>query len=84
MMDTQPNNPLHGVTLEQILTALVQDYGWSGLGQQIDIRCFNYDPSMASSLKFLRRKPWARTRVESLYVDMMRARIEHDTDSKHA
>jgi len=69
---TQPNNPLHGVTLEMILNELVACYGWHELGQQIDIRCFNHEPSIASSLKFLRRTPWAREQVESLYVDMAR------------
>ena len=67
---TQPNNPLHGITLEQILNELVARYGWPGLGQRIDIRCFTQDPSISSSLKFLRRTPWARERVESLYLDM--------------
>ena len=68
----QPNNPLHGITLEKILTALQAHYGWEELGRQIDIRCFTHDPSIASSLKFLRRTPWARERVESLYVYMVR------------
>lgn len=71
MTEKQANNPLHGVTLEMILHALVACYGWDILGQQIDIRCFNYDPSIASSLKFLRRTPWARERVELLYLDML-------------
>lgn len=66
----QPNNPLHGLTLETILNELVTAYGWERLGQLIDIRCFNHEPSIASSLKFLRRTPWARERVESLYVYM--------------
>lgn len=72
MDDTQPNNPLHGVTLEMILNELVAGYGWYALGQQIDIRCFNHEPSIASSLKFLRRTPWARERVEALYLGMVR------------
>lgn len=72
MTAPQPNNPLHGITLEQILTALQAHYGWAELGRQIDIRCFTHDPSIASSLKFLRRTPWARERVESLYVYMVR------------
>ncbi|RIX45145.1 MAG: DUF2132 domain-containing protein [Rhodocyclales bacterium GT-UBC] len=67
----QSNNPLHGITLEALLNQLVAEYGWSTLGQQIDIRCFTHDPSIASSLKFLRRTPWARERVESLYVHML-------------
>jgi uncharacterized protein (DUF2132 family) len=69
-MKDQPNNPLHGVTLERIVTELVAFYGWESLGQQIDIRCFTQDPSIASSLKFLRRTPWAREKVEALYVFM--------------
>ena len=72
MKDTQPNNPLHGITLETNLSELVVFHGWEDLGRQIDIRCFNHEPSIVSSLKFLRRTPWARSRVESLYVDMMR------------
>jgi uncharacterized protein (DUF2132 family) len=73
MASEQPNNPLHGVTLEMILRQLVAHYGWPELGRQIEIRCFNSDPSISSSLKFLRRTPWARERVESLYVHMLRA-----------
>ena len=72
MTAPQPNNPLHGITLEKILTTLHAHYGWEELGRQIDIRCFTHDPSIASSLKFLRRTPWARERVESLYVHMVR------------
>lgn len=67
-----PRDPLHGVTLEMIVTALVDHFGWPELGRQIDIRCFNSDPSVASSLKFLRRTPWARAKVESLYAFMLR------------
>ena len=73
-MAAQANNPLHGVTLEKLLTELVEHYGWDELGRQIEIRCFNIDPSIASSLKFLRRTPWARERVESLYLYMLRRR----------
>lgn len=73
MSQAQPNNPLHGVTLAMILEALVARYGWAELGRQIDIRCFNNDPSIASSLKFLRRTPWAREQVESLYIHMLRS-----------
>lgn len=68
MSEKQANNPLHGLTLETILNRLVATYGWAELGQIIDIRCFNLDPSIASSLKFLRRTPWAREKVEALYV----------------
>ena len=68
-MDTQQNNPLHGITLEAILVALVDHYGWEQLGFRIDINCFNNDPSIKSSLKFLRKTPWARKKVEDLYVE---------------
>ena len=68
----QHKNPLHGVTLEAILTALVAHYGWDDLGQRIHIRSFVLDPSIASSLKFLRKTPWAREKVESLYLFMLR------------
>lgn len=68
MSEKQANNPLHGLTLETILTRLVARYGWAELGQIIEIRCFNLDPSIASSLKFLRRTPWAREKVEALYL----------------
>jgi uncharacterized protein (DUF2132 family) len=71
MNAVQPNNPLHGITLQRILDELVACYGWDTLGRHIDIRCFNHEPSIASSLKFLRRTPWARAQVEALYVDMM-------------
>jgi len=68
MNDKQPDNPLHGITLETILIQLVEDYGWTELGRMIDIRCFNHEPSIKSSLKFLRKTPWARTQVEELYL----------------
>ncbi len=68
MSDSQPNNPLHGITMEMIITALVERYGWEALGQHIAIRCFQENPSIKSSLKFLRRTPWARARVEDLYL----------------
>ena len=64
----QANNPLHGITLEQIVNSLVDHYGWSELGNRIDIRCFTSDPSVKSSLKFLRKTPWARKKVEDLYI----------------
>jgi uncharacterized protein (DUF2132 family) len=67
-------NKLHGITLERIVTELVEHYGWPELGEQIAIRCFTHDPSVASSLKFLRRTPWAREKVESLYLFMQRER----------
>lgn len=72
MSAPQAKNALHGLTLEAMLKALVAGYGWEELGRQIEIRCFTHDPSIASSLKFLRRTPWARERVESLYVYMLR------------
>ena len=68
MIGEQKNNPLHGVKLADILESLVNKYGWEELGSLIDIRCFNYDPSIKSSLKFLRRTPWAREKVERLYL----------------
>ncbi len=68
MSEQQVNNPLHGVTLEKIVNNLVEHYGWDELGKRINIRCFNSDPSVKSSLKFLRRTPWARKKVERLYL----------------
>jgi uncharacterized protein (DUF2132 family) len=65
----QPNNPLHGVKLKEILEFLVQFYGWEELGNRIRINCFTSNPSLGSSLKFLRRNPWARTKVEQLYIE---------------
>jgi uncharacterized protein (DUF2132 family) len=67
-MTEQKNNPLHGLTLEVIVTRLANHYGWDELGQLINIRCFQSDPSVKSSLKFLRKTPWAREKVEQLYV----------------
>ncbi|MBU1283759.1 MAG: VF530 family protein [Gammaproteobacteria bacterium] len=67
-MTQSPKNPLHGITLEAILTALVAQHGWDGLAQRIDIRCFKSDPSIKSSLTFLRKTPWAREKVEALYI----------------
>ena len=69
---TQPRNPVHGLTLEAVLTALVAHYGWAGLAAQVPVRCFALDPSVGSSLKFLRKTPWAREKVESLYLFMLR------------
>jgi len=69
-MAEQPNNPLHGITLETLLTRLVEHYGWDELGREIDIRCFNWEPSIKSSLKFLRKTQWARDKVEALYLAM--------------
>ncbi|HEY3364651.1 MAG TPA: VF530 family protein [Symbiobacteriaceae bacterium] len=64
----QTRNPLHGITLERMLTELVDHFGWEALGQRIHIQCFTNDPSIGSSLKFLRKTPWARTKVENLYL----------------
>ena len=68
----QPRNPLHGVTLERMVTELSLHYGWEDLGLRIPVRCFTHDPSVASSLKFLRKTPWAREKVEGLYLFMLR------------
>ena len=68
MTDQIPADPLHGITLEMILTTLVEHYGWEKLGKTIDIRCFTNNPDIKSSLKFLRRTPWARNKVEELYL----------------
>lgn len=72
MTAPQPRNPLHGKTLEAIVTELAEYYGWEGLGQRIPVRCFTFEPSVSSSLKFLRKTPWARDKVESLYLFMLR------------
>ena len=69
-MSSQPNNPLHGVKLEQIRNELVENYGWEHMGYKVNINCFNSDPTIKSSLKFLRRTPWARDKVEELYLEM--------------
>lgn len=70
MKQPASKDPLHGVTLETIVKALVDHYGWDELGRMIDIRCFNFEPSVSSSLKFLRKTPWARSKVEQLYLGM--------------
>lgn len=67
-MSEQPNNPLHGLTLEHIVERLVEHYGWEPLARRVNINCFKNDPSVKSSLKFLRKTPWARTEVENLYL----------------
>lgn len=71
-IEEQANNLLHGVKLIDMLEALVIHYGWEEMGQAIDIRCFNYDPSIMSSLQFLRKTPWAREKVEQLYLELRR------------
>lgn len=72
MKQVQPNNPLHGKTLEEIVVFLVSYYGWNELGEKIRINCFLKDPSIKSSLKFLRRMPWARKEVEDLYLETIK------------
>lgn len=71
MTTEQPNNPMHGITLEKILHALVDYYGWQEMSKHITIRCFTYEPSIKSSLAFLRKTPWARKKVEELYIHML-------------
>lgn len=74
MPDVPPSrDPLHGLTLERLLTELAEHFGWEELGRRIPVRCFQFDPSVKSSLTFLRRTPWARTKVEQLYVQWKRA-----------
>jgi uncharacterized protein (DUF2132 family) len=68
-LNNNPNNPFHGLKLETILVKLVEFYGWNELGNKINIRCFNFDPSISSSLKFLRKTSWAREKVEKLYLN---------------
>jgi len=68
MANLQPNNPLHGITLEMMLNRLVEQYGWEELGRRIPLQCFRNNPSIKSSLKFLRRTDWARKKVEELYL----------------
>ncbi len=77
-MELQPKNPLHGIKLVDIVEHLVAVYGWKELGERITIRCFTHDPSVNSSLKFLRKTPWARERVEGLYLKSLR-----DAKKKH-
>jgi uncharacterized protein (DUF2132 family) len=71
-MDQSHRDPLHGITLAAILEKLVAEYGWEGLGDRIPVRCFTHDPSVKSSLVFLRKTPWARTKVERLYIELVR------------
>lgn len=73
-MADQPKNPLHGITLATILDELLAAYGWDGLSERINVRCFTHDPSVKSSLTFLRRTPWARTQVETLYLSLLNSR----------
>lgn len=78
----QARNPLHGVTLEVMINELVAFFGWEKLGERIPVRCFNSDPSVASSLKFLRKTPWARAKVEKLYLVMLRQRERRERKGK--
>ena len=78
MSDEHKNNPLHGITLKMILEALVKHYGWKILRERVEIRCFWNDPSVNSSLKFLRKTPWARKKVEDLYLEMLGAKKDID------
>ena len=81
-LSEQPRNPLHGMTLERILNELVDYFGWPGLGARIPVRCFTLDPSITSSLKFLRKTPWAREKVESLYLFMLREKKRTDRNER--
>jgi uncharacterized protein (DUF2132 family) len=77
----QPRNPLHGVRLEAIVRALEAHYGWEELARMIPVRCFSHDPSIISSLKFLRKTPWAREKVESLYLFVLREQARRERAS---
>ncbi len=79
MSGEQPKNPLHGVTLERVVASLVEHYGWAGLATKININCFKKDPSVKSSLKFLRKTPWAREQVENLYISTF---VQRDKQNK--
>lgn len=79
---TQPNNPLHGVKLATIVEKLVETLGWEEMGKRININCFTKDPSIKSSLKFLRKTPWAREKVEQLYIDTCCGFVWPDIDKK--
>jgi uncharacterized protein (DUF2132 family) len=76
MSNQQSNDPLHGITLEMMLTQLLEHYGWNEMGRIINIRCFNNDPSIKSSLQFLRKTPWTRNKVEALYLKYKRKTLE--------
>jgi len=83
MNEPQPHNPMHGMTLEKILQELVAHFGWPELGRRIAIRCFNHEPSIKSSLVFLRRTPWARAQVEALFLEMKaRPASHHGADKR--
>ena len=82
MAKEQTNNPLHGMTLEKIVVSLEEFYGWGGLGERIDVRCFTLEPSVKSSLKFLRKTPWARKKVEELFVYTLEKYGEDEENSE--
>lgn len=84
MNPEHPKDPLHGLTLQTILTTLVEYYGWAELARMIPVRCFMFDPSISSSLKFLRKTPWARKKVEDLYVWSVRSSAKTQTDAPGA
>jgi len=84
MSEEQPNDPLHGITLEMVVNSLVENYGWEELGSRIDIGCFNSDPSVKSSLKFLRKTPWARKKVEDLYITTHKKKQKSNAKPKPA
>lgn len=81
MPNQSSNDPLHGITLEKIIKNLVEYYGWDELGKLVNIGCFNSDPSISSSLKFLRKTPWARKKVETLYIKTLENETHSDKDS---
>ena len=81
MDDAHQNNPLHGVTLERLLTELVEELGWERMGRRVRIDCFLSEPSVSSSLKFLRKTPWARTKVEAMYLDMLDRKTKRERKS---
>ncbi len=82
MIEKQPNNPLHGITLERVLNSLVEHYGWRKLASRIEIRCFINEPSVKSSLKFLRKNPWARKEVEDLYLAIQKRTLPYENQNK--
>ncbi|AKJ41954.1 VF530 family protein [Pragia fontium] len=79
-MQHQSKDPLHGITLERLLTTLVEKYGWESLAREVSINCFKNDPSIKSSLKFLRRTPWARKQVEDLYIHSLNDNLDNKRD----
>ena len=78
-MDRTSNDPLHGITLQTILNGLLNDYGWEGLAERVKINCFYSNPTINSSLKFLRKTPWARTKIETLYRDSLKSKECHNS-----